>query len=40
MDPSMARKLLRVGEAFHIPGPFFSYEEVSQGNVNNTYKVN
>ncbi len=40
MDESTARKLLRVGQAFHIPGPFFSYEEVSQGNVNNTYKVN
>lgn len=36
----MARKLLQVGEAFHIQGPFFSYEEVSQGNVNRTYKVN
>jgi thiamine kinase-like enzyme len=40
MDQVTARKLLRVGEAFHLPGPFFSYEEVSQGNVNRTYKVN
>ena len=40
IDQSMARKLLQVGEAFRIPGPFFSYEEVSQGNVNRTYKVN
>ena len=40
MDQIMARKLLQVGEAFRIPGPFFSYEEVSQGNVNRTYKVN
>lgn len=40
MDQETARKLLRVGEAFHIPGPFFNYEEVSQGNVNRTYKVN
>lgn len=40
MDDTTARKLLKVGEAFHIPGPFFNYEEVSQGNVNRTYKVN
>ena len=40
MDQNMARKLLQVGEAFRIPGPFFSYEELSQGNVNRTYKVN
>ena len=40
MEQNTARKLLQVGEAFHIPGPFFSYEEVSQGNVNRTYKVN
>ena len=40
MDQSIARKLLKVGEAFHLPGPFFSYEEISQGNVNHTYKVN
>lgn len=40
MDQQTARKLLHVGEAFRIPGPFFSYEEISQGNVNHTYKVN
>ena len=40
MDPEVARTLLHVGEAFHIPGPFFSYEEICQGNVNHTYKVN
>lgn len=40
MEQEMARKLLSVGEAFRLKGPFFSYEEVSQGNVNRTYKVN
>lgn len=40
MDQTIARKLLRVGEAFRLAGPFFNYEEVSQGNVNRTYKVN
>ena len=40
MDQDVARKLLGVGEAFRIPGPFFSYEEIKMGNVNHTYKVN
>ena len=40
MDQDVARKLLEVGEAFRIPGPFFSYEEIKMGNVNHTYKVN
>ena len=40
MNPDVARKLLQVGEAFRIPGPFFSYEEIKVGNVNHTYKVN
>ena len=40
MDQQMARKLQQVGEGFHIRGPFFSYEEVSQGNVNRTFKAN
>lgn len=40
MNPEIARKLLRVGEAFRIQGPFFSYEEIKMGNVNHTYKVN
>ena len=33
MNPQTARKLLEVGEAFRIPGPFFSYEEIKMGNV-------
>lgn len=40
MDQQLARKLLKVGEEFCIPGPFFSYEEIKMGNVNQTYKVN
>ena len=40
MNPEVARKLLQVGEAFRIPGPFFSYEEIKKGNVNHTYRVN
>ena len=40
MNPDVAHKLLKVGEAFRIPGPFFSYEEIMMGNVNHTYKVN
>lgn len=28
MNPDVARKLLSVGEAFRIEGPFFSYEEI------------
>lgn len=40
MNPEVARKLLKVGETFRIPGPFFSYEEIKMGNVNHTYKVN
>ena len=40
MNPETAKKLLHVGEAFRIPGPFFSYEEIKVGNVNHTYKVN
>ena len=35
-----ARKLQQIGQAFCIPGPFFSYEEIKMGNVNHTYKVN
>ena len=35
-----ARKLQKIGEAFCIQGPFFSYEEIKMGNVNHTYKVN
>ena len=40
MNSQTARQLLKVGEAFRIPGPFFSYEEIKMGNVNHTYKVN
>ena len=40
MNSEVTRKLLKVGEAFRIPGPFFSYEEIKMGNVNHTYKVN
>lgn len=39
MNPDVARKLLRVGEAFRIPGPFFSYEEIKRGDVNRTCKI-
>ena len=40
MNLDIARKLLKMGEAFRIQGPFFSYEEIKMGNVNHTYKVN
>lgn len=40
MDQTTARKLQQVGKAFNIPGPFFSYEEITSGNVNHTYKAN
>ena len=35
-----ARKLQSIGKAFCIAGPFFSYEEIKVGNVNQTYKIN
>ena len=38
-DPVIARKLQKIGEEFGIPGPFFAYEEIKMGNVNQTYKV-
>ena len=37
MNQDIARKLLQVGDAFRIPGPFFSYDEIKVGNVNHTY---
>lgn len=40
MDQVMARKLQQVGLAFNLPYPFFSYEEILNGNVNRTFKVN
>jgi len=39
-DQKLIHKLISVGAAFHLPGPFFSYEELKMGNINNTYKVN
>ena len=36
MNPDIARKLKRIGDAFCIKGPFFSYEDVKMGNVNHT----
>ena len=29
MKPEAVRRLLKVGEAFRIPGPFFSYKEMA-----------
>ena len=40
MDEKIARKLQSVGKVFNLPGPFFSYEEITIGNVNQTYKIN
>ena len=40
MDNSTARKLQSVGQVFNLEGPFFSYEEITMGNVNRTYIVN
>ena len=40
MNPELTRKLLQVGEAFRIPGPLFSYDEIKTGNVNKTYRLN
>ena len=40
MEDSIARKLQQIGRAFNLPYPFFSYEEIQNGNVNRTYKVN
>ena len=39
-DINTARMLQKIGQAFCIEGPFFSYEEIKMGNVNHTYKVN
>ena len=39
-DMVLARRLQKIGEAFNIKDPFFSYEEIKMGNVNQTYKVN
>lgn len=40
MDQKLARELQKVGDAFNLAGPFFSFEEIYQGNVNETYRVN
>ena len=40
MEETTARKLQRIGRAFGLAYPFFSYEEICNGNVNHTYKVN
>ena len=40
MDSEVTGKLLKIGEAFNIEGPLFSYEELNMGNINRTYKVN
>ena len=40
MNEQLIKKLISVGTAFRLPGPFFSYEELKMGNINNTYKVN
>lgn len=40
MDRELAQKLLYIGKNFRIPGLFYSYEEIKNGNVNHTYKVN
>ncbi len=39
-NQTLAHKLQKVGEFFNINAPFFSYEEIFTGNVNQTYKVN
>jgi len=39
-NPEIFAKLLEVGKAFNLSGLFFSYEENTMGNVNQTYKVN
>ena len=40
MNRELAQKLLYIGKNFRIPGLFYSYEEIKNGNVNHTYKVN
>ena len=36
----MTEQLKRVCRAFRIEGEWASYEEISVGNINHTYKVN
>lgn len=40
MDQPILNEIKRVCDEFCINGTFVSYEEMKQGNVNNTYKVN
>ena len=40
MSENLIERLIAVGTAFRLPGPFFSYEELRMGNINCTYKVN
>lgn len=40
MNPEISKKLVEVGNAFRIHDPLFDYEEIKNGNVNHTYKVN
>ncbi len=40
MENSTAKKLQDIGHVFNLKGQFFSYEEITMGNVNQTYKVN
>ena len=40
MQLEIIEKLLGVCKRFRIQGLFFSYEELKNGNVNHTYKVN
>ena len=38
-DLVTAKKLQKIGKEFKINEPFFAYEEIKMGNVNQTYKV-
>ena len=38
MNNEVTGKLLKIGEAFNIEGPLFSYEELNMGNINRTYR--
>lgn len=40
MNLELTKKLVEVGNAFKITDPLFNYEEIKNGNVNHTYKVN
>lgn len=40
MNCEITKKLVEVGNAFQITAPLFNYEEIKNGNVNHTYKVN